>query len=182
MGVYSRMIGVEEDDTPGDEAGTQTAGEQGGGVRGLVSGVGRQVDEILEAAARVADEIRADAEAQADEVLAARRRELEKVEHELVARVKRVEEEVSDLLSTLRDAVADLGRDPAPAVEASPAEASPSEEKASSEGLAEQALLRATQLAVGGSDRAEIERVLVEQYGFTDASELLDRLLSGKRP
>jgi hypothetical protein len=176
MGVYSKLIGVEEDDTPGDEAGTHSAGEHGGGVRGLVSGVGRQVDEILEAAARVADEIRADAEARAEEVLAARRRELEKVEDELVARVKRVEEEVSDLLSTLRDAVADLGRDPAPVVEASPAE------KASSEGLAEQALLRATQLAVGGSDRAEIERVLVEQYGFTDASELLDRLLSGKRP
>lgn len=41
----------------------------------------------------------------------------------------------------------------------------------------EVALLRAAQLAVGGSDRAEIERVLADEFGVAAPDEIIDELL-----
>lgn len=44
-------------------------------------------------------------------------------------------------------------------------------------GGAEEALLRATQMAVGGSKRAEIERVLKDEFGISDPSPVLSQVL-----
>jgi hypothetical protein len=41
----------------------------------------------------------------------------------------------------------------------------------------EEALLRATQMAVAGNDRAEIERTLEAEFGITDPHFITDELL-----
>jgi vacuolar-type H+-ATPase subunit H len=46
-------------------------------------------------------------------------------------------------------------------------------------GGTEEALLRATQMAVGGSKRAEIERVLKDEFGISDPSPVLSQVLGG---
>lgn len=55
---------------------------------------------------------------------------------------------------------------PSPAAEPAPAPAVP-----------EEALLRATQMAVGGSSREEIERTLSDEFGLEDASPVVDDIL-----
>jgi hypothetical protein len=45
----------------------------------------------------------------------------------------------------------------------------------------EQAVLRATQMAVAGTERAEIEQMLRSDFGISDPASVIDRMLRSKR-
>ena len=52
---------------------------------------------------------------------------------------------------------------------------------ASSERIPEQAVLRATQMAVAGTERTEIERMLRVEFGIDDPAAVVDEMLRSER-
>lgn len=171
-------------------------------LRGVVADVGDRVQEILDAAERVAGDIRADAEARAERYLEERRAdadelvgervgELAELTRTLKTRLEAVQHEAAGLIAELDRTIARMvrvpGQDasvssdglrPVPTDDRSTPQpvAYPGTRKAS--GIPEQALLRATQMAVGGSDRDEIAQVLSSEFGIEDPEAMLDRMLS----
>src|SRR2546427_454345 len=111
---------------------------------------------IIDAAERAATEIRADARSEADTYLQERRREAEREEP-----VRR----------TTISAAPDLG------AAASSAEPETATAQATERKVPEEALLRATQMAIAGSQRAEIERVLEAEFHVVESSAVVDEIL-----
>ncbi len=158
------------------------------GLGDVVANVGERVQEILDAAERIAGDIRAEAEAAADRYLRERRQEAERAVEDgvreftnltqsLSGRVETLQREASALVEALEQARRSLagfaeGVEPHPeaATDAAPAEKIP-----------EQAILRATQMAVAGIERTEIELMLRTEFGVEDPAALIDRMLRPER-
>jgi hypothetical protein len=168
-------------------AGGRSGGAGGTTARRSLAGVGDRVQEILDDAERAAEEIRAEAEeirAAAEtasaEYLAERRREADRLVEErlerlgeltesLSAQAASVEREASVLAAEVSDAVGRLKAVDAGSVTAISATAG--------DGVSEQAVLRATQMAVTGADRAEIEKTLREDFEIANPGPIVDQLL-----
>lgn len=160
-------------------------GSKGSSAPAAVAGVGERVQAILDDAERAAAEIRAEAEAQSAEYLAERRREADRLVEErleslgelteaLSARAAAVERDASELAAEVKDALGRLkGAGGAGASFKSISAAGGAE-------VPEQAVLRATQMAVTGADRAEISKTLTDEFGLTDPAPILDQVLDSK--
>ena len=161
-------------------------------LRRSVSEATARIQEIVDAAERVAEEIRAEAEAEADRYLAERRRDADRVVEErarqleelsglLTERARYVQEQVAALAGALARTVASLRAETgAPASEPGPplAEGEPAEpHPGRASGGSEEPLLRATQMAVEGTERAEIERTLRREFGVDEPGAFVDRIL-----
>jgi cell division septum initiation protein DivIVA len=177
------MSGLERDPGApgaGPRSGPAAFGSSRSRVRESVAHATQRIQEIIDAAERVAEEIQRDAEAEADRYLAERRRQAnrltaeqaEQLEHTLAGlrdHLSRIEAEGAALLAQLERAVARL-RAPDPG-------AGEEREVRRSGDLREAALIRATQMAVSGSERSEIEAVLREELGVDEPASLVDQVL-----
>ncbi len=184
-------------------------GANGPSLGRAVSNVGNRIQEMLDTAERVADEIRADAEAaaanyvheqrrEADRVVSDRARELIELTESLSMRAKQMEEEAGALVAALEDAMQRMARlaggaeapaaapgreplstpaSPVPPVPVAAAQSS----AASEERIPEQAVLRATQMAVAGTERTEIERMLRVEFNIDDPAAVVDEMLRSER-
>jgi hypothetical protein len=192
-----------ETNGPGAEG---TPGRPPTGLGDVVANVGDRVQEILDAAERIAGEIRAEAEAAGENYVYERRREAERaveegvreftgLTHSVTARVETLQREASALVEVLEDArrrLAALAQSVEPQTQptfrASPPQApSPPRpevaETDASEGekIPEQAILRATQMAVAGIERTEIELMLRTEFGIRDPASVVDQMLRSER-
>jgi hypothetical protein len=159
----------------------------------VVANVGERVQEILDAAERIAADIRAEAEAAADRHLRERRQEAERAVEQgvreftnltqsLSVRVETLQREASALVEALEQARRSLvgfaqgveQRPDAPTPEP-PTDTPPPER------IPEQATLRATQMAVAGVERTEIEVMLRTEFGVEDPAAVIDRMLGPER-
>jgi hypothetical protein len=161
----------------------------------LVANVGARIQEMLDTAERVAGEIRADAEAagrtylqerqrDADRVVQERMAELDQITQSLAARAANMEHEMTAFVAEVEQIRWRMGRligEDGPPAESAPA-GSPTpgmavQSPARFEPAASQdAALRATQMAVAGAERADIEQMLRDQFGMDDPSAI-DRVL-----
>lgn len=73
---------------------------------------------------------------------------------------------------------ADAALDPDPVPDASPPDAEPA--AAEDGGPSEEALLRATQMAIAGNSREEIEDALRDEYGIDDADAVVEGVLGAE--
>jgi hypothetical protein len=171
---------AESDGPRGEDAAERRPAELGD----VVANVGDRVQEILDAAERIAGEIRAEAEAAADRYLRERRQEAERALEEgvreftnltqsLSVRVETLQREASALVEGLEQARRSLTRF-AEGVERPPEAAT---DPAPAEKIPEQAILRATQMAVAGIERGEIEVMLRTEFGVEDPAAVMDRML-----
>jgi cell division septum initiation protein DivIVA len=164
-------------------------------LRRSVSEVSARIEEIIDAAERAAESIRGEAEAEAKRYLAEREREADRMAEErarelgelaevLAERARYVSEQVEGLSQALERTVARMRAG------GMPSESSetglelggdePEARSASSPrvgGGAEEPLLRATQMAVAGSERTEIERMLRREFGVEDPNVIVDQIL-----
>ena len=178
--------------------GNSPSASSGSELRRAVLEASTRVQEIIEVAEQAAQEIRVEAEreaeavrsqarGEAERIVAARTDELKLRLGPLAQRLAGVQAEIQ-LLSAEVDTLAH--RAPASASPPPPppaAEPEPPREVAASEPLAangsitgsqlDQALLRASQMAIAGSDRHEIERVLREDLGVAEPKPIVDRAL-----
>lgn len=188
---------------PAVEAETSATPATQASLQGLVSNVGQRVQEIIDSAERIATDIRAEAEAasksylhdrqrEADRAVSERLREFSTVTHSLAGKVERLQRETADLVEALEDArwrLADLAQLGSPTTGAPIAPAPPEsagkpgaaiEGGSSGEGermMPEQAVLRATQMAVAGAERGEIEQMLRADFGVEDPVPVVDEML-----
>ena len=158
------------------------------GLSQVVSNVGERIQGILDAAERVADEIQAEAQAagatylherklEADRMFEGRVRELAGTIRTLSARAERLEREAASLVEGLRDANQSMAGI-TDAAEPELAAKVPESPATSPTGrIPEQALLRATQMAVAGSERADIESMLRVDFGIEDPTLFLDAIM-----
>lgn len=131
--------------------------------RALTSGTAERLAAIVEAAEQAAAKVIDDAEEQA-------RRQIE----EASARADRI------VAERLRDIADELDPPPAPRGESHLRPVEPEAEPAAATGprsTSAGARLLATQMAVSGSSRAEIEQRLRSGFDIEDASEMLDAIL-----
>ena len=176
-----------------ERSGSAPAEDGAASLRVAVSRAGERIQEIIDAAERVAAEIRDEAEQQAaahlqrgrleaDRVVEERESELAELMETVVARVAVVQRELDAFVEALRDSI---GRIAVPGV--TERGSVPSAEEAKSSGdeegsggqLSSAAVLRLTQMAVAGSDRAELERALRAEFGVADTDTVLDEILGG---
>ena len=192
-----------ETNGPGAEG---TPGREPTGLGDVVANVGDRVQEILDAAERIAGEIRAEAEAAGENYVYERRREAERaveegvreftgLTHSVTARVETLQREASALVEVLEDARRRLSSlaqsvepQPQPTLRSSPPQAPPTPHPATaetdtspSEKIPEQAILRATQMAVAGIERTEIELMLRTEFGIRDPASVVDQMLRSER-
>ena len=181
---------------PDDEQ-NHSGGENGhdAPLRSLVANVGGRIQEMLDTAERVAGEIRADAETagrtylqdrqrEADQLVQERMAELDAITQSLAARAASMEHEMTAFVAEVEQVRWRLGRllgeDGAPAgFDAGGQPAAPSPEQGSGgtfRGASQAAALRATQMAVAGAQRADIEHMLRDQFGIDDPAAI-DRVL-----
>ncbi|MDQ2676558.1 MAG: hypothetical protein M3Y34_07085 [Actinomycetota bacterium] len=163
--------------------------------RSLVANVGGRIQEMLDTAERVAAEIRTEAEAagkaylqerqvEADRIVQERMTELDAVTQSLAARAASMEHELTAFVAEVEQVrwrMARLIGDGAP--QAHPASgkrfapgAQDVQGDAGDPGVSQAAALRATQMAVAGAERADIEHMLRDQFGLDDPSAV-DRVL-----
>ena len=164
-------------------------------VGGLVANIGERIQEIVETAERAAAEIQAEAEAaaakylqerqrEADQVVQERMAELDSITELLAARAATVERATSAFVAEteqVRWRMARLIGDEAPSTQATRFdEQSPRmplrQAESSRSSVSEAAALRATQMAVAGAGRSDIEQMLREQFGIEDPAEVDDAL------
>jgi len=157
----------------------------------LVANVGGRIQEMLDTAERVAGEIRADAEAagrtylqerqgEADRVVQERMAELDQITQSLAARAANMEHEMTAFVAEVEQVRWRMGRligEDRPPAESEPAGPPAPDEPAQSParldvGGSQDAALRATQMAVAGAERADIEQMLREQFGMDDPSAI----------
>ena len=177
---------------PGDAAGAGPSGP-GAPLGGIVADVGVRVQEILDTAERVSGELRDEAHAagvaylqerkrEADQIVEQRMAELDAISQSLTARAAGIEREATAFVAEVEQVRWRLARlageaDPQPEAGAQPRVngGSQATEPVQS-GISQSAALRATQMAVAGANRSDIERMLRDQFGVDDPSEL-DRFL-----
>lgn len=180
---------------PDDEP-THSAADNGqhAPLASLVANVGSRIQEMLDTAERVAGEIRAEAEAagrtylqerqrEADRAVQERMAELDAITQSLTARTAKMENEMTEFAAEAEQARWRMGRllgddlpaEPSP--EGPPAPAPGAQPPARfGPGFSQHAALRATQMAVAGAERADIEQMLRDQFGMDDPSAI-DRVL-----
>jgi hypothetical protein len=167
--------------------------ESRSGLGEVVANVGDRIQEIIDTAERIAGEIRADAEAAGDAYLEERRREADRlveagvreftdVTNSLAVRVEALQREASALVEALEEARGSLvgfapGFERPPDLHAAGEERVPEQD----ERVPEQAILRATQMAVAGVERPEIESMLRREFEIQDPAALVDRLLHSEQ-
>lgn len=211
MGVYSRLVEsrnakAESDSAPVSDPPAAEPPPAARGFDDILAGVSERVQELLDSAERTAIEIRSEAEAaskrhleerreEADRVFGERLRELQRVARSLSTRTSGIWREISSLTLELEEATSRLerlgGPDPLAATPEGEPEEPPTEpDRLESEPIAypgtaagapDRALLRATQMAVAGTDRAEIERMLRTDFGLDDPASVVDEILSDQR-
>lgn len=165
----------------------------------VVENAGNRVQEILDAAERVTAEIQADAEAaaaryleerrhEADQIVEGRIDELADLTGGLKSRLASVQQEALALLAELEAITTRIVRVPSTGQGADPGglrpvpDVEPAPQPVAYPGTGrpdrarQQGILRATQMAVAGTDRAEIERMLRTEFGIEDAAAVLDQL------
>lgn len=162
----------------------------------LVANVGGRIQEMLDMAERVAEEVRAEAQAagvtylkdrqrEADRIVQERMAELDAVTQSLAARAANMEREATAFVAEaeqVRWRLARLIGEEGLPLESTPsahaASDAPSERQPEETGLSvpQAAALRATQLAVAGAERSEIEHMLRDQFGMDDPLAI-DRVL-----
>lgn len=162
-------------------------------LREALAAATERVEEIIDAAERVAEGIYSDAEGEAERYLTERRREADRLAEEQRERLERVLETIRERLARLesegRELVAEVER----ALEAAgtpAAEARAAGESTRGGGgpaagvgdaatgeMRERALIRATQMAVGGAGRDRIEAALRDELGIADAASIVDEVL-----
>ena len=161
----------------------------------LVANVGGRIQEMLDTAERVAGEIRADAEAagatylqdrkrEADQIVQERMAELDAVTQSLAARAASMEHEMTAFVAEVEQVrwrmarlVGEAGSPAEPAKGDRPVLGTvPQRPEATDRGVSQAAALRATQMAVAGAERADIEHMLRDQFGMDDPSAI-DRVL-----
>jgi len=166
----------------------------------VVANVGNRVQEILDSAERVAGEIRSEAEAEAKRYLDERRREADlavadrlreftDLSQSMAQRVESLQREAALLTEALDEARRSFDADlAASANEAADTpirqELRPTEDpEAVSDPVPvpDQAILRATQMAVAGTDRAQIEIMLRTDFGIDDPAAVVNRMLRSGR-
>jgi hypothetical protein len=176
-------------------------------IQEIIDAAERVANEIEAEARAKAESYREEKRREADELVEARIASLSETSDGLVSRVERVRALTDELAAELEAAIAGARevaheRVPAPTVvpapppppqpEARPGPAPvaypgrgmsvppPSAEKGQvADDHAEEALLRATQLAVSGSSRSEIESTLRSEFGLADPAEVVDEILGG---
>jgi len=153
---------------------------------------------MLDTAERVAGEIRADAEAagrtylqerqhEADQVVQERMSELDQITQSLAVRAANMEHEMTAFVAEVEQIRWRMGRligEDGPPAESAPV--APPAPDASAQGptrfdrgVAQDAALRATQMAVAGAERADIEQMLRDQFGMEDPSAIDSVLHTG---
>jgi hypothetical protein len=207
VGVYSRLVGQEQNGPEGErDAAQDRAVGAPAGIGDVVTNVGSRIQEILDTAERVASEIRAEAEASSSDYLNERRREADRVVEDRVRefgtmvqslslRIESLQREAGALVDALEEARRSLGGlepsqvsaastqvppappapqyPPPPAPDHSPL---PADDDAGA-GIPERAILRATQMAVAGTERTEIERMLRTEFDVKDPVAVVDEML-----
>ena len=181
---------------PDDEQGFSGA-ESGPSTQlsGIVANVGGRIQEILDTAERVADEIQAEADAagqtyveerrrEADRIVQERMAELDAITELLAARAASVEREATAFVAEAEQVkwrmarlIGDNGTpaDPATADGLASSEA-PQAPGPTRHSVSDAAALRATQMAVAGVERSDIEDMLRAQFGIDDPAAI-DRVL-----
>lgn len=202
MGVYSRLVESRSkqatEDGEGDAALEPPLAATS--VAGAVANVGERVQEILDAAERIANEIREEAaqdvarqhderRREADRIVEDRIRELGTLTEALASRATTVQREAAALVDEMEYArrrltqLAGIGDPPAPPVAAPPAAAPDAPEPVAYPGSGqprrspEEARLRATQMAIAGSGRDEIEASLRSELGVPQPAAIVDEVL-----
>jgi hypothetical protein len=148
-----------------------------------LSGVGRRVETVLEAAERAAADIRSDAEQwaerhlaetrrRADELVSDRARELSSITEDLLARAKAVAKESDELMRALDTASRRALHLNGTGSSAESSNGSVQIER--SRRVSDGARLLATQMAVAGSSRETIASRLKEEFGILDSTPILD--------
>jgi hypothetical protein len=163
------------------------------------------VDAAEQAAEEIRAEAREEAEtylsgrrAEADEFVARRSSEVAEVVGRVVDRAEELRREAEKVIAELRDGTPAPSPGPAPRdpqMAASPVQAVPMAPRRNSDSdstpgdaesterdapvsdVREEALLRATQMAVAGHERTEIERVLEAEFAVADVQAVLDEIL-----
>jgi hypothetical protein len=163
------------------------------------------IDAAEQAAEEIRTEAREEAETylrarreEADELVAQRSSEIADVVARVVDRAEQLRGEADAILGELRNGTPIPSPSPAPAdpqmapspVQAvplaprqgadpgtTPPDAESAVRNAPGSDVPEEALLRATQMAVAGHERAEIERVLVAEFAVVDVQAVLDEIL-----
>jgi hypothetical protein len=177
------------------------------GLRRALLEVGERVDEIIAGAERTAEDVRRRAQIDAERYLSEARRRAEALEAErnkrlqgtleaLRSGISRIEDETARTVRSVEETIRGseeltgpppvdepLGAPqppiaPAPAPVAYPGRPSrdPSEGAEAAEPRVSM-LIRATQLAVQGHDRREIEQTLEREFGAADAALVVDQVL-----
>jgi len=136
-----------------------------------------RIHEIIDAAEQLAEEIRREAEAEAARYLEERRREADRMTEERRAELGKLTESAAEQVARLRteaDSVAQT-------IDAMRWVAEKRENAQSAEPAREPAreepLLRATQLAVEGARREEIEDALRREFELTEPRAVVDQVL-----
>jgi vacuolar-type H+-ATPase subunit H len=168
----------------------------GGDLERSASEAIERIQQIIESAERIAGQIQASAREEARHRVEGARHDADRLTLErvtlisqltdsLIERARDVERKSDDLIGALEAAVSDVAAQPAAAATAvrqAPAPEQPAARPPAAEpGAAlDAALLRATQMALAGSDRGEIERVLSTEYGIREPGPILDRILGDR--
>jgi len=165
-----------------------------------VANAGERVQDILDTAERVAAQIQADAEAaaarhlekrrlEADQIVERRIDDLAELTRGLKGRLEAVQQVSLALLAELETATARMVRVPTgdrdsalgtmhsvPHDRSAPLEPIAYPGTARRDHTRQQGVLRATQMAVAGTDRSEIEQMLRTEFDIEDADSVVDKL------
>lgn len=163
-------------------------------LRSAVTRVGQRVDQMIVAAERAAADMRREAEAEAEAIRAQARLEaerrtadrnrgildaigalrlgLDRIEAEATRAISSVEEVLDSEARKARGAEAPPSRDPAP-----PAPRPQGDDPAAAVPR-ESVMIRATQLAIEGKDRSEMEGALRREFSLDDPAAIVEEILS----
>jgi hypothetical protein len=178
VGVYSRIVESRLAREPAEEPESPEAAA--GGLEAVVDDAGERIQELVDAAERVGalteslgfrmESLKREAQALVD-VLDEARRSLSELAEAGGAAPK---------VAAVQEAKPAPEPPPSPAPRPHPV---PDARPATPPNrIPEQAVLRATQMAVAGTERAEIEQMLREEFGVTDAAGAVDQMLRSDRP
>jgi hypothetical protein len=166
----------------------------------------RRIQGIIDAAEQAANEIRADAEEAAQAYLAEKRQEADRLVERRAEALRDLVSSLANRAEVLRGQAQDMAHEvetmfasltdpgmsePAPVPEpassskawtgprpvAYPGTGSPGTGSGDAQEPPEEAVLRATQLAVAGTDRSEIEETLRSEFGLEQPAGLVDDIL-----
>jgi len=177
VGAISRIVESRFAREPAGE--TETPSPAPRDLEGVVEDVGERIQEIVDAAARVGA---------LTESLGFRIESLQREAQALVDVLDQAKRSLGELAEPEAAPETQAAQDAPPAPEPrsrpQPPRPRPVPDVRSApepERVAEQAILRATQMAVAGTERTEIEQMLRTEFGVTDPTRVLDQMLRSER-